>query len=168
MFGSGSTSRLIWIEDVVDKIGRSPEMLDFLMIDGAHRVDLFEVVGSNPLAFGFYIRGVINAEDAYSRDAKCQLYAGLALIQARQEMDNLRGIYIDVDCLDNVSRPAYLQLKRDLIDGLFRRIFVPMADALIGSPVADQDLKSLHQAVGGFELLVCRDGECIPIDIPGL
>lgn len=143
-------------------------MLDTLMKVGAYRVDHFEFGAETSHAFGFYVRGEKTVEDVYSHDAKYQLYAGLVLIEAKHEMNQLRGIYIDVDSLENIHRPAYLQLKRDLVNGLFRRVFVPVETALLGSPLADRDLMNLYHAVGGFELLVCRGGDCIPIDLANL
>lgn len=142
-------------------------MLDTLMTIGSYRVSYFnDSMNVNPLAFGFYIRGEKGAEDAYSRDAKNQLYAGLMLIQDRLQMHNLRGIYVDVDAVENLQRPAYMQLKSDLISGYFRRVFVLDESALLGTPSAERDLRKVYDLCGGFELLVCRDGDCATIELP--
>lgn len=142
-------------------------MLDTLMTIGSYRVSYFnDSLNVNPLAFGFYIRGEKVAQDAYSRDAKKQLYAGLMLIQNRLQMHNLRGIYVDVDVIVNLQRPAYTQLKRDLISGYFRRLFVLDESALLGTRPAEDDLREVYDLCGGFELLVCRDGDCAPVDLP--
>jgi len=142
-------------------------MLDTLMTIGAYRVSYFNnSLNVNSLAFGFYIRGEKMAQDAYSRDAKNQLYAGLMLIQSKLQMHNLRGIYVDVDSLENLQRPAYVQLKRDLISGYFQRVFVLDESALLGTRPAENDLHEVFDLCGGFELLVCRDGECAPVKLP--
>ncbi len=142
-------------------------MLDTLMTIGSYRVSYFnESLNVNPQAFGFYIRGEKGSRDAYSRDAKSQLYAGLMLIQDKLQMNNLRGIYVDVDTLENLQRPAYMQLKHDLISGYFRRVFVLKESALLGTPSAENDLRRVFGLCGGFELLVCRDGDCVAINKP--
>jgi hypothetical protein len=141
-------------------------MLDTLMKIGAYRVEHFESeFQADPFAFGFYIRGEVTTTDAYSRDAKTQLYAGLMLIHSKLQMKHLRGIYLDMDYLENLQRPAYVQLKADLINGLFKRVFVLDESALLGTLEAEKDLHKIYLTVGGFELLVCREGECIPLPL---
>ncbi len=141
-------------------------MLDSLMKIGAYRVEHFENIDRiDPEAFGFYIRGELKGASAYSRDAKTQLYAGLMMIHSKVQMAHLRGIYVDVDSIENLQRPAYLQMKEDLIAGLFRRILVLDEAALLGSADAQVDLYQVYIAIGGFELLVCRDGECVPYPV---
>ena len=85
------------------------------------------------------------------------------LIHTRLGMKNLRGIYIDVDRADNLQRPAYAQLKADLISGLFKTVFTLGENALLGSEVAKADMRRVHQLCGGFELLVCKDGVCTAV-----
>lgn len=141
-------------------------MLDSMMKIGAYRVEHFDVFNqSDPQAFGFYVCGELTATHAYSRDAKAQLYAGLMLIHSKAQMAHLRGIYVDVDSVENLQRPAYVQMKRDLLAGLFKRILVLDEAALLGSSEARADLYQVYLAVGGLELLVCRDGECVPYPV---
>jgi hypothetical protein len=139
-------------------------MLDTMMRVGAHRIEYLDDT-RNPQSFAFYIRGNKRAGDVICKDAKSQLYAGLLLIHNKLQMTNLAGIYVDVDGLENLQRPAYLQLKQDLIAGMFRRVFILDRSALLGSPQADQDLQQLFFHCGGFELLVCREGECVALDL---
>lgn len=142
-------------------------MLDTLMRIGAYRVSYFNnSLNVNPLVFGFYIRGEKAAQDAYSRDAKQQLYAGLMLIHSKLQMHNLRGIYVDVDVVENFQRPAYMQLKRDLISGYFRRVFVLDESAFLGTRPAEDDLREVYDLCGGFELVICRNGDCATVDLP--
>lgn len=141
-------------------------MLDSMMKIGAYRIEHFENISQvDAMAFGFYIRGELKDASAYSRDAKAQLYAGLMMIHTKAQMSHLRGIYVDVDSIENLQRPAYLQMKEDLLAGLFRRILVLDEDALLGSTAAIMDLHGVYLSIGGFELLVCRDGECVPYPI---
>jgi hypothetical protein len=130
-------------------------MLDTLLKFGSYRVDYFDRSGLNPLAFAFYVRGGMNAHSHYSLEAKHQLYRGLALISSRLGLDNLAAVYIDVNDITNLQRPAYLQLKRDLLDGMFRRLFVLQDSALLGNPAADRDFNELRSSIPGFELLCC-------------
>jgi hypothetical protein len=141
-------------------------MLDTFMKIGAYRVDKFDLDDRlNPDAFAFYIRGEKADHGAYCRDAKSQLYAGLLLLQSKQMMVNLSGVYVDVDQLKNLQRPAYMQLKADLINGLFNRIFVLEASTIWDPGIVEDDLRNLYLAVGGFDLLVCREGDCVPLQI---
>jgi hypothetical protein len=130
-------------------------MLDTLLKFGSYRVDYFDQTGHNPLAFGFYVRGGIEAQSRYSREAKYQLYRGLGLIGSRLGLDNLAAVYIDVNDIANLQRPAYLQLKRDLLDGLFKRVFILESLALLGEPEADRDFYDFIVNIPGFELLSC-------------
>lgn len=141
-------------------------MLDSMMKFGAHRVDYFYPrLDENKKAFGFYIRAEISPNEIYCREAKRQLYTGLSIIQSKHEMKNLMGIYLDVDSLNNLYRPAYQQLKDDLRNGLFKRLFVLDEKALVGSLLADKDVYELYTLVGGFEILTCKDGDCVPVDL---
>ncbi len=140
-------------------------MLDAMMKFGAYRVDyLNQALTQNRKAFGFYLRAEISDGDCYSRGAKYQLYNGLTVIKRKLEMMNLVGIYLDVDSLDNLERPAYQQLKKDMLNGLFRRLFVLEEKAIMGSPTADRDLLKLFMQTGGFELFTCRNGDCVPVE----
>ena len=141
-------------------------MLDTFMKIGAYRVEKFDFDDRmNPDTFAFYIRGEKADHGAYCRDAKFQLYAGLMLIQSKHRMVNLSGVYVDVDKLKNLQRPAYKQLKADLINGLFNRIFVLEASAIWEPGIVEDDLRNLYLAAGGFALLVCSEGDCAPLQI---
>lgn len=142
-------------------------MLESMMKFGNHRVDYFvnrNTVNSQSVAF--YIRGEMDEQDAYSRDAKHQLYLGLAILEQKVGMRHVTGIYVDVNDLNNIERPAYLRMKQDLEDGLFKKVFVLSADALLGDPTADADMCELYRRVGGFELFSCDTGDCAPLDFP--
>jgi hypothetical protein len=143
-------------------------MLDSLMKFGAHRVNYFEALNEhNPEAFGFYIRAEIPAGQAYSHEAKYQLYAGLDLIQRCLGMKNLAGIYVDIDCLKNLQRPAYQQLRRDVLSGHFRRILVLNRLSISGCPGSDRDLSELSAQVGGVELLVWQHSGLSALPVGG-
>jgi len=129
-------------------------MLDTLMKFGAYRVNYFDTQKlKDPESFGFYIRAEIEEGQVYSHDAKHQLYAGLDLIHRCLGMRNLIGIYLDVNCLKNLTRPAYLQMKKDILAGYFRRILVLDDQAISGCPGSEKDLRELAELVGGLEIL---------------
>jgi hypothetical protein len=144
-------------------------MLDTLMKFGAYRVNYFEsLIRENPEAFGFYIRAEIEEGQAYSHDAKHQLYAGLDLIQRVLGMNNLVGIYMDINCLMNLQRPAYQQMKKDIVAGYFRRILVLDTAAINGCPGSEQDLNELSTIVGGLEMIVWQGSEIIRTPVGSL
>lgn len=137
-------------------------MLDTLMKFGAYRVNYFESLTlENPNAFGFYIRAEIEKGQAYSHLAKQQLYIGLDLIHRTLGMNNLAGIYVDIDCLNNLMRPAYQQLKRDILSGYFHKILVLDEYALSGCPGAISDLTSLAVLVGELDLMIWQHSKLI-------
>jgi hypothetical protein len=141
-------------------------MLDSLMKFGAYRVNYFEsLTQANPNAFGFYIRAEIEKGQAYSHQAKHQLYIGLDLIQRLLGMNNLAGIYVDIDCLNNLLRPAYQQIKRDILTGYFHKILVLDEFAINGCPGAVTELYELADLVGGLDLLIWKESNLIETTI---
>jgi hypothetical protein len=141
-------------------------MLDSLMKFGAYRVNYFEsLTQQNPNAFGFYIRAEIEKGQAYSHQAKQQLYIGLDLIQRLLGMNNLAGIYVDIDCLNNLMRPAYQQMKRDILTGYFHKILVLDEYTINGCPGAVSDLMSLADLVGELDLMIWQDSKLIETSV---
>jgi hypothetical protein len=141
-------------------------MLDTLMKFGAYRVNYFEpLIPKNPDAFGFYVRAEIEEGQAYSHEAKHQLYTGLDLIQRVLGMNNLVGIYMDINCLKNLQRPAYQQMKKDIISGYFRRILVLDTVAIKGCPGSEKDLNELAYLVGGLDMLVWHRSKLVSMHV---
>jgi hypothetical protein len=136
-------------------------MLDTLLKFGSHRVDYFDQTGSNPQAFAFYVRGGMDDSSHYSHEAKYQLYSGLAVIRSTLGLQNLAAVYIDINTLENIRRPAYEQLKHDLCVGMFKRVFVFNGSALLGCPCAEADLTAACGPVDGFELISCDEDAAI-------
>lgn len=141
-------------------------MLDVLMKNGGHRIDYFESGAVNHSdAAALYIRADAPGETKYSRQAKHQLYKGLAIIAECIGFQKLVGIYVDVNALENVERPAYQRLKQDLLDGLFRRVMVIDPRAMLGHPAADDDVRDLFWSAGGFELINYESGHPVQMNI---
>ncbi len=138
-------------------------MIETLMIQGGHRIDYMneDAVGK-PEAFGFYVRGNLSDQEPYSQEAKHHLYAGLNAIQTQLGYENLVAIYVDVNAADAQNRPAYQQMKQDMLDGLFRKIFTFMHSDLLGSCATLKDLLDLYEELEGFEWITCDDGRCRP------
>ena len=141
-------------------------MLDVLMKNGGHRIDYFES-GTEIIsdAAALYIRAEMPDDAHYDHQAKHQLYQGLAIISAKIGFQKLAGIYIDVNNLENLERPAYQRMKQDLLDGMFRRIYVLDSNAILGHPAADADLRDLYWSAGGFELISYENGVAEPLSI---
>ncbi len=141
-------------------------MFNTLLKFGSHRVDYFDQTGSNPQAFAFYVRGGMAVDERYSHEAKHQLYGGLAVIRAKLGLQNLAAVYIDIDELTNIQRPAWQQLKQDLFAGMFSRVFVFDSSALFGNMAAEADLAELDEKAGGFEVLSCgEDGSILAREV---
>ncbi|PKO00991.1 MAG: hypothetical protein CVU43_13600 [Chloroflexi bacterium HGW-Chloroflexi-5] len=141
-------------------------MLEAMTKFGGYRVDyLHHGLEKDQKAFAFYLRAEIITGDSYSREAKRQLYTGLTIIKQHLEFNHLAGIYLDVDSLDNLNRPAYLQMKQDMLKGMFKRLFVLDERAVMGNPDADHDMLMLFIHTRGFELFTCKNGECLPLEL---
>lgn len=129
-------------------------MFDTLMQYGGHRVTyLNDCARGKACALGFYVRGELVKGQRYSHSTKHHLMAGLDVIQESLGRENLVAVYLDVDVLDNLSRPAYLQMKQDLCAGMFHRLFVFSQSDLMGNHQVDQDVYDLYRQTGGFDLL---------------
>ncbi len=141
-------------------------MLDVLMKFGAYRIDYLESSAASASdAVAFYLRANCPRHEFYSREAKHQLYQGLALIAANYGLHKLVGVYVDVNELSNINRPAYQRLKMDMLDGLFHKVFVVDPGALLGHPVADADMRDLYWSAGGFEIISMQEGYFEPLEL---
>lgn len=139
-------------------------MLEALMRNGSHRVDYLNVnARGKPGAFAFYVCGDLPHNAAYSATAKRSLYAGLSLIQQALGPENLVAIYLDVNSVRNIARPAYVQMKQDLRAGMFRRIFILEGNGLSAERESAADLDALYREVGGFDLLTYEQGAFKPV-----
>jgi hypothetical protein len=129
-------------------------MFETLMKYGGYRVDrINQRAAGQPGAFGFYVRGDLPREAVYSADAKHHLYSGLEVIFRELAPALLVAVYIDVGPICNLNRAGYVELKNDLLSGLFRNVFVFDPDDLVGSPAAREDFDRLSRQVNGIELL---------------
>ena len=143
-------------------------MFETLMTKGGYRIDLVNrKAGGTGDALGFYVRGDLAKGVPYSLDAKHHLYAGLDAIRKYHDEKNLYAVYLDIDRICNLARPAYLQLKRDLLYGAFRKVFVFSPDDLLGCEAAIRDLVALYRRVKGFELITEQQGILTPIPLQG-
>lgn len=135
-------------------------MFEVLMRNGNYRVDyLNPKKQSLPQSLGFYVRGVLPKGEAYAREVKRRLYAGMLVIERELGLENLVSVYMDVDRPENLRRPAYQQMKQDLVEGKIHRVFTYNLNDLAGADNAAEDLCRLFQEVGGFDLVSYDNGE---------
>lgn len=134
-------------------------MIENLMIDGGYRIDyLNEDAVGRPQAFGFYVRGDLPENEPYSHAAKHRLHAGLDIIQKYLGHENLVAIYVDISSTASPDHPAYQQMKQDMLDGKFHRVFTLVSYDLLGGCPALIDLMNLYLELEGFELIACDEG----------
>ncbi len=133
-------------------------MLGALTKFGGYRIDHFEQNQCNADAFVLYVRGGLTAGSSYSLEAKRQLYRGLALIQSFLGLEKLAGVFVDVNDLQNVERPAYQQMKREILSGTIKRVLILDRSALFGIPAADEDVVNLIQKVKDLEIFTVISG----------
>lgn len=138
-------------------------MLDALTKFGGYRIDLFEQNRGNTNAFALYVRGGLVPGSQYSLEAKQQLYFGLALIQSVVGLEKLAGVFVDVNDLQNLNRPAYHELKRQILAGEFSRVMILDPSAVLGHPIADRDLAKLFQQAERLEVFTVVSGVERPI-----
>lgn len=147
---------------VVRRFVKEDAMLDKLMKNGSYRVDYFSphACGSDD-AYGFYVRGDVSDNDAYSISAKRHLYAGLLVIEETLGMKNLVGIYVDVDRAENMRRPAYQAMKSDIRKGYFKQIFVMCPEDLLDDQNCIADLLELENEVGSLTIITYNEDTCL-------
>jgi len=103
-------------------------MFETLTKTGGYRVDyLNRSVQGRPEAVALYVCGSLSRGQSYSADAKRRLYAGLAFVHEHMGLENLVGVYLDVDSIEKPSYTAYNQMKRDLRQGLFRQTVISVS-----------------------------------------
>ena len=131
---------------------------------GGYRVDYMnkDRMGS-PKALGFYVLGDLPAKQAYSHTAKHSLLAGLLMLRNLGEINNLVGIYLDVNEADNALRPAYLRMKQDMLSGMFRRLFILESCDLAGDSQTAQDWWNFTRQLERFEVVSWGAGELYEI-----
>jgi hypothetical protein len=129
-------------------------MFGTLMKNGGYRVDYLNLqsVGT-PEAFAFYVYGALNDRLRMDRETKHQLYSGLNVIRKENIHTHLVGVYIDIVTTRRDRRPAFCQMKVDLRDGMFKRVFTFLSDAVMESGAAMSELQKLQDEVEGFELV---------------
>jgi hypothetical protein len=143
-------------------------MYETLMKLGSYRVDYLNVSTRGTTgAFAFTVCGEPPNENSYSASAKRILYTGLSLIQQTLGSNNLVAVYLDVDAIDNLHRPAYQQMKQDLRAGMFRRVFDLRASDLMANHILARELERLYREVGGFDLLTFEGGAFKPVLLRG-
>ncbi|MEN4099840.1 MAG: hypothetical protein ROW52_07950 [Anaerolineaceae bacterium] len=134
-------------------------MFETLRKQGSYRIDyLNHAARGSPGAFAFYVRGELAQDAPYSVSAKHHLYAGLDVIQKLLNNNHLVAIYVDINPAHNLYRPAYVQMKRDLRAGYFRRVFTFNSADLLDDRAAVKDLQDLHRELAGFDVLHFQEG----------
>jgi len=134
-------------------------MFEALRRFGGYRVDYMnEAVMGSASALAFYVCGDLPAGAPYSQNAKRRLLMGLEVIRTNFGMQNLVAVYLDVNSTENLERPAYQQMKKDLSSGMFRRLFVWPDCSLLTNLTARGEMLKLYLDVGGFELLTYDAG----------
>jgi hypothetical protein len=139
-------------------------MLATMLNFGGYRVDRFTPSVIDDGNFGFYIRSQGGEPGSYCREAKSQLYTGLALIYQANLLSRLVGIYLDINVPDNLLRSAYVQLKQDLQIGLFQRVMILETGTLWGSLAAEHDWLEFIRPMPGVDVFTFANGQ--PVVLP--
>lgn len=146
-------------------------MFATLMEKNGHRVEYWhECMRGKPMSLGFYVRGEIFPGDQYSVSARFHLTVGMLVIERDLGLSNLHGLYVDIDSAENLYRPAYVQLKQDLIEGAIRKVFVFELEDLTMLQEGCMEFNQITPMVGGIELLVYDPltGRIKPAPLPPL
>ena len=130
------------------------DMLDTMMKPGGYRVDYFnrpDVMPADRLAF--YVRGELENGARYSKRARTHMLAGFHVIMTDLDLHHLVAVYLDITWIGQPSRLAYEQMKSDLCQGLFCRVFAFCLADLAPCPAVITDLALLRASYPGFEVL---------------
>ncbi|NPV55924.1 MAG: hypothetical protein HPY76_04505, partial [Anaerolineae bacterium] len=90
---------------------------------------------------------------AYSMHARLHMLAGFQVIMTELGLRRLVAVYLDIAQCDQVVRPAYDQMKSDLLAGVFCQLFVFRVADLAPCPAVLDELSSLRSQVPAFEIL---------------
>ncbi|NMC53257.1 MAG: hypothetical protein GYA48_06450 [Chloroflexi bacterium] len=133
-------------------------MFEVLMQANGYRVDYFNPNTRTPNTFAFYVWGELKKGEPYSKQAKRDLFAGLALLATEVGWQNLAAVYLDVSGKRGAERKAFEQMKADARRGMFQRVFVVRLDAL------PEDLPGVDVRVLGLGCSSLLDGKrTIPV-----
>jgi hypothetical protein len=140
-------------------------VFEAMMRNGAYRVDRMnpERMGT-PEAVALYILGDLPHQQPYSRSAKHHLIIGLMLIRQELGIHNLVGVYLDVNEISNLERPAYQELKRDLQTGFFHRLLFLPGKEFGGLDPSAQGWRQFFTDLPSCELLIYQSGRIRRID----
>ncbi len=100
-------------------------VFDVFMRNGSYRVDyLNEEKFGTPPSLAMYVAGNLPLDQPYSRSAKRCLQSGLIAVRQMGQLSNLVGVYVDIAQPDSRTRPAFEQLLRDGLAGVFHRLLI--------------------------------------------
>lgn len=134
-------------------------MLEALLKFGGYRVDRFYKAEPSGEEFALYLCSCQQTNGNYCLAAKHQLQYGLAQIHAHDQLKNLAGIYIDINLPEQLNRPAYLELKRDLRQGKFQHVLVLEDELIVGNCDVERDWQALTAEISGLKFFTFERGE---------
>jgi hypothetical protein len=140
-------------------------MLEALIKFGGYRVDRFIKTEQSGAEFGFYLCSWQQRAGNYCLAAKHQLQYGLVQLHVHDQIKNLAGIYIDINLPEQLNRPAYLELKRDIQQGRFQRVLVLDERLIGGNCDVERDWQALMAEVPGLEFFTFERGELMSISV---
>ncbi len=134
-------------------------VFEAMMRYGAYRIDRMnpERMGK-PEAIALYVLGDLPHQQSYSRRAKHHLLTGLMIVRQELGIQNLVGVYLDINDGSNLERPAYQELKRDLRAGVFRRILFIPGEEVGGLDPSLQGWRQFFIDLPSCELLIFQSG----------
>lgn len=130
-------------------------MFEVLMQANGYRVDYFNLNTRTPSTFAFYVWGELKKGEPYSKQAKRDLFAGLALLANEAGWQNLAAVYLDVSGKRGAECKAFEQMKADARRGMFQRVFVMRLDTL------PEDLPGVDVRVVNHECFLPLDAKRI-------
>lgn len=140
-------------------------MIGTLTKFGTYKVERFHQPYLNGKGIGFYICAQMQDKEPYCVDAKSQLYYGLALLRENDLLAQLAGIYVDVNSLKNVERPAYQMLKEDILNGYVQRVLIIKRKVLFGCLEAKSDWNRYSREYEGIEVFTFNHGKIASVAI---
>jgi hypothetical protein len=87
------------------------------------------------------------------------------MIQSGIGLEKLAGVFVDVNDLSNIERPAYSQMKQEILSGEIHRVLILDRSAILGNPAADEDVMELFRQANCLEIFTLTSGKIQPISI---
>ena len=120
----------------------------------SHYVDYLNanVMGTGR-AFGIYVRGETENNQAYSTEAKHRLYTSLDYVRRYLNEKEVAAIYVDVFSKENLAVKAFRKLVQDIKKGKFTKVLFADLEEIMSDESMAVELLDLSKERDDLEII---------------